>query len=67
MADGFYVEVWQLDGQKAELYATVDTFDAATAWLRERRAEDERRLPRILGLLDDDQKAALARMGLGPG
>jgi hypothetical protein len=38
--DGYYVEVWQSDGEQAEEHGTLQTFEGAMDWIMSRKFDD---------------------------
>jgi hypothetical protein len=38
--DGYYVEVWQSDGEQAEEHSTLQTFEGAMDWIMSRKFDD---------------------------
>jgi hypothetical protein len=64
---GFYVEVWQPTGQKAEEHAKLATFKEAVAWLDDRLAADPQRLPRMLAYTNAAQEAEMLRRNMVSG
>ena len=63
----FYVEVWQPTGQQAEHHARFADFHEAVAWIDMRLAEDQSRLPRLMGYTDGRQHEAMMARGMAPG
>ena len=38
--DGYFVEVWQSDGEQAEEHSTLQTFEGAMDWIMSRKFDD---------------------------